>query len=473
MSEQSLKGRVRASTKKAFKNAIAKGHVRDAGDKVDVVVPKGDLNEPSFRHGQGGERDFVLPGNKQHQAGDLIDKPPSGGGGRGSNGSPDGDGEDDFVFTLTKEEFLDLFFEDLALPNLTKLSSASATQFQRVTAGIVRDGLPAKRHLLQSFRTRIPRVSSMSSGHYKEILALQVSQLDILEKYGCVTPEHRQIAEDHPDPSKAMTTKAKVQDLADVLGKLRDNQEFINSVTEEDRDALALLDNRITAVYNSMEVDVPQWDPSDMRYRSSKAVPKPNTKAVMFCLMDVSASMTEDLKSLAKRFFILLNLFLERNYNEVDLVFVRHTSSAMEVDEHEFFYGTHTGGTVVSTAIHEMQKIIKERYPLNEWNIYGAQASDGDNFDIDNPSAVSALQSTLESLQGFFYIEVSEGERRRGSQETTLWGAYNEAKAAGKFPRFWMAKVTKPADIFPVFRELFSSKPATAQWGQVTRPKVS
>ena len=116
-----------------------------------------------------------------------------------------------------------------------------------------------------------------------------------------------------------------------------------------------------------------------MRYRRFEPQPKPVAQAVMFCLMDVSGSMTEHMKDLAKRFFALLYLFLKRRYKHVDIVFIRHTHEAREVDEETFFYSPETGGTVVSTALEEMARIVDDRYPPDDWNIYAAQASDGDN----------------------------------------------------------------------------------------------
>src|SRR5208337_2354110 len=87
---------------------------------------------------------------------------------------------------------------------------------------------------------------------------------------------------------------------------------------------------------------VPYIDPLDVRYSRFEQVPKPVTQAVMFCLMDVSGSMTEHMKDLAKRFFMLLYLFLTRRYRQVDIVFIRHTHEAKEVDEDTFFYSTET-----------------------------------------------------------------------------------------------------------------------------------
>ena len=137
---------------------------------------------------------------------------------------------------------------------------------------------------------------------------------------------------------------------------------------------------------------IPFIDPLDVRYRRFERVPKPNTEAVMFCLMDVSGSMTEAMKDLAKRFFMLLHVFLIRRYRHVDVVFIRHTSTAEEVDEETFFYSRETGGTVVSTALEKMLEIARARYSTDRWNIYGAQASDGDNYGADSSRCVSLLR---------------------------------------------------------------------------------
>src|SRR5262249_30228589 len=116
-----------------------------------------------------------------------------------------------------------------------------------------------------------------------------------------------------------------------------------------------------------------------LQYNRFERVPRPTTQAVIFCLMDASPSMPEPLKDLAKRFFMLLHVSLSRYYREVHIVFIRHTSTAAEVDEDTFFRSTETGGTVISTALEEMLKVLRDRYSPADWNIYAAQASDGDN----------------------------------------------------------------------------------------------
>src|SRR4029453_5394381 len=153
-------------------------------------------------------------------------------------------------------------------------------------------------------------------------------------------------------------------------------------------------------------------DPVDLRFNRFEPTPKPNAQAVMFCLMDVSGSMSESMKDLAKRFFLLLHLFLGRKCEHVDFVFARHTSQAKEVDEETFFRSQETGGTVVSTALEEMRRIVSERYPLDDWNVYAAQASDGDNYSGDSETCTRLLRDELLPLcQYFAYVEVvADGE---------------------------------------------------------------
>jgi uncharacterized sporulation protein YeaH/YhbH (DUF444 family) len=202
-------------------------------------------------------------------------------------------------------------------------------------------------------------------------------------------------------------------------------------------------------------------DPIDLQFNRFERVPRPTTQAVMFCLMDASASMTEPLKDLAKRFFMLLHVFLTRYYREVHIVFIRHTSTAAEVDEETFFRGTETGGTVISTALDEMMRVVRERYSPADWNIYAAQASDGDNFHDDMPRCLQLLdEDILPVCQYFAYSETPHGERFNDSVETPVWHGY--AEAAKKRRNFAMRRVASPEDIFPVFHELFSAESAAA-----------
>ncbi|HXF54941.1 MAG TPA: YeaH/YhbH family protein [Hyphomicrobiaceae bacterium] len=405
--------RARAEIRESVRDALKKRKVSevDGGEKVRIRS-KG-LREPSFGLGPGtGKRDYVLPGNKDFSVGDVIRKPESGAGGGGPKGSPDGEGEDDFIFSLTREEFLDVFFEDLKLPNLVKAKLKSLSAPERMRAGFTSDGPPSRLNRLRTMRNSLARRIALRRPRLSEIEALE-----------------REIAEEEasarPSEERLKVLKARLA----RLGRLRKAVSYL--------------------------------DPLDLKYNRYERKPRPKTQAVMFCLMDVSASMTEQLKDLAKRFFMLLHLFLSRHYSEVDVVFIRHTTQAQEVDEETFFRDTETGGTVISTALEEMLRIVGERYPIDDWNIYAAQASDGHNFDDDMDDCLSLLNGEVLPLcQYFAYIEVAPDDSS-ASMTSVVWSGYQEV--ARQHAHFAMKRVTSPGEIYPVFRELFASAEGSAR----------
>ena len=217
-------------------------------------------------------------------------------------------------------------------------------------------------------------------------------------------------------------------------------------VTEADPQMIAL--RQEIAQLRIRLLAIPFLDTYDLRFSNRIKVPKPASQAVMFCLLDVSGSMDEDKKDTAKRFFILLYLFLTRAYEKIELVFIRHHTSALEVDEQDFFNSRESGGTVVSSAIHLLHKILTERYPTAEWNAYVAQASDGDNWDSDSITCRQLLINQIMPLvQYFAYVEITDGEPQN------LWEEY--AQISEHHAHFAMRKIEQPADIYPVFRDLF------------------
>jgi uncharacterized sporulation protein YeaH/YhbH (DUF444 family) len=160
--------------------------------------------------------------------------------------------------------------------------------------------------------------------------------------------------------------------------------------------------------------------------------------------------MDEARKSLSKQFFTLLYLFLHQHYDKIDIVFIRHHTQAAEVDEDTFFHATESGGTVVSSALELMRTIMAQRYPSSEWNIYGAQASDGDNFTHDSGRCTQLLaQDILPHCRFYAYVQVAQDEQN-------LWEEY--AGLAPQHANFAMRKVIEPTDIYPVFRDLFQKE---------------
>jgi uncharacterized sporulation protein YeaH/YhbH (DUF444 family) len=406
---QRVLARARGALARAARSAIDQGTLRETGHGETVTIPADVLHEPSFHTVySGGERQVVLSGNKEFSTGDRLPRPKGGGGGGSGSGSGQGDSEaqDGFRFVLTRDEFLDLFFEDLELPDLVKSQVVATETMAPARAGISMDGTPSQVDMSRTMRQSLARRIGLRRPKPPEVRALE-EEIIRLEASG------------------------------------------------EAPDRLRLLRGELEVALRRL-ARVPWVDPIDMRYRRYSPAPKPTARAVMFCLMDVSGSMSESMKDLAKRFFLLLHVFLERRYKRVDLVFIRHTEVAEEVEEEVFFTDPRTGGTVVSTALAEFTRIQRDRYPAGSWNIYAAQASDGDNSGSDTQRAVAMLEADiLPVVQYFAYIEVSlSAAVIRG--ETDLWRGY--APLSERMPKLAMRRVGERRDIFPVFRDLFGRK---------------
>jgi uncharacterized sporulation protein YeaH/YhbH (DUF444 family) len=334
--------------------------------------------------------------------GDVIRRPPgSDGGAAGPAGS--GEGEDDFRFVLSRHEFLDMFLDDLELPDLAKRQLSETEQASPARAGFSVSGSPANISVERTTRLAMMRRIALRRPKPKDIELLQ-KEID-----ECDNRERRLLLE------------AELQLLSEKRRR------------------------------------IPYIDPIDVRYRRFEPTPRPVVKAVMFCLMDVSGSMTEHMKDLAKRFYLLLYLFLSKRYEKVEIVFIRHTEKAEEVDEETFFYSRATGGTMVSSALEAMRTIISERYDPTEWNIYAAQASDGDNSYSDGELTVSLLEHEILPLcQYFAYIEVGDESDSSSTSGSSLWALYEEI-LSDSLP-LAMRRVCRKNEIFAVFHDLFRKK---------------
>jgi uncharacterized sporulation protein YeaH/YhbH (DUF444 family) len=397
--------RYKAQIKDAVGRAIKGRSITDIENGEKVSIPVKDVNEPHFGHAHGGVWEVVNPGNTEYQKGDQINRPKSGGGsGRGRAGNSDQTSEDDFIFELSREEFMNYFFEDLELPNMVKTQLAQTVEFKNQRAGYNVSGTPSNIHVLRSLRGALGRRIAVG-GPSRKALKQAEQELKQLEDLGAGDDDLR------------------VLELKHTIHALR---------------------TRLLAI--------PFIDPFDLRYTNRIKVPKPTTQAVMFCIMDVSGSMDEMRKDTAKRFFILLYLFLKRVYEKIEVVFIRHHTAAAEVDEDEFFHSRESGGTVVSSALHLLQKVLSERYSQGDWNAYVAQASDGDNWDNDSVLCKQLLENgIIPRVQYYTYVEITDGPPQN------LWEQY--AELATHYSNFAMQKIVTPADIYPVFRELFKKQP--------------
>lgn len=380
-----------------------------------VTIPAKGIKEPHFASSsKGGFRKHVLPGNKEFVVGDTIPRPKGGAGEGGRKASEDGEGEDGFSFSLTREEYLEILFEGLELPDLVKKTTVETETVGTRRAGLTTAGTPNNLNLIRTMRNSLGRRIALQRPSVATYQAL-VDELDELEQ---------------------------------ILIPDEDEQAKIVALQEK----LTLLDRRRKLVG--------YIDPIDLRFDTNVPEKIRNSKAVVFCLMDVSGSMQEREKDLAKRFFMLLHLFLERAYEHTEVVFIRHTHHAQEVDEDTFFYARETGGTIVSTALTKMKEIIDDRYPTDEWNIYGAQASDGENFGNDSEKCARLLTGELlPACQYYAYVEIvgEEDEKLLNNAEegADLWQNFREVHT--RFPQFEIRRVAEPGHIYPIFRDLFAA----------------
>ena len=393
--------RAKALVQGAVKKSSQDRDIKDVLEGGEVSIPLDGMDEPRFRR-EGGTRDMVLPGNKKFVVGDIL---PRSGEGSGKKSAPgQGDSEDAFRFVLSRDEFVNLFLDDLELPDLAKRKLAEAESEGLRRAGYATSGSPANISVSRTVTRALARRVALRRPRPETIAQLEAELAE------CDNEERR------------------AQLMAEI-------------------EALKAKAKRI-----------PFIDPIDIRYRRFETIPKPVAQAVMFCLMDVSGSMSEHMKDLAKRFYMLLYVFLKRRYRHVEIVFIRHTDHAEEVDEQTFFYGPASGGTLVSSALQAMHEIVRSRFRPSDWNIYAAQASDGDNSISDSDAVARILtESILPVSQFFAYLEVGEaGGYSFRMPYSSLWTLYERLRSGGA--RLSMRKVRDRSEIFPVFHDLFQRR---------------
>ena len=397
--------RTKKEIRKSIHDTLGKRSIKGSSDSQDVVITRKGIDEPQFGHNpQSGSRDIVLPGNKEFVEGDLLRKPPSGQGqGKGEGeASNEGIGEDEFGFALSNDEFVNILFEDLELPHMISKENKAVERFELTRSGYTNDGNPAQMNLEKSMVNSLGRKIALKSPKLKKIKELEA------ELETCKDKERR-------------------VEIEEEISKLRIRANAISFV-----------------------------DPVDLRYNNFSKKPAPISQAVVFFIMDVSASMTEEHKDLAKRFFMLLNLFVSRKYKRVDCVFIRHHILATECTEEDFFNNKENGGTIVSSAFKLSKEIVDDRYSPNEWNIYFAQASDGDNFDHDNEELKNIIANDILPITQYFsYIQV--GQKRHGYYNSgNLLQEYVSLQAKNK--NMVTKHIEDTSDIYPVFREIFKIK---------------
>jgi uncharacterized sporulation protein YeaH/YhbH (DUF444 family) len=399
---QRLLKRIDGQIKKALPDIVKNTNVKDLTSSKDRInIPIKGIGEPQFRYDKdSGDKKNVHPGNKEFIKGDKIKKPEGGEGkGNGKKGSNDPSvTEDDFTISISREEFLDYFFSDLELPDMVKKHLNSIVEFKNKRSGYSNYGNPSRLNITSSYKNSMARRLATSIFFDKKIKEIEEKLKDI-------------------------------------------------TITQ---DEIILLEKELDKL-KKMKLSVSFMEEVDLKYNNFEKVAIPTTSAVMFCIMDISGSMGQKEKDISKRFFMLLYMFLTKQYERIELVFIQHHTSAKEVTEDEFFNSKESGGTVVRSAIELMSKIIKERYSQN-WNIYAAQASDGDVWDKTDAEDCSNIlnKEILKSLQYMIYIEICR------NTPGDLWNSYKSL--SNKTKNFEIGRINEVSEIWKVFQDFFKKK---------------
>ena len=333
-------------------------NIKDINKKVKVKISAKSLQEECLGYSGGTDYKQVLPGNDKWDKGDRRSIYPKDPKTRGGGNTGEGFSED-LDFTLSREEFLELLFEGMSLPNFIKKNNSILSKIKYVTGGFIKEGIPTRLSIKKTLEVAMARRIAFKNSEKKP--------------------------------------------------------RFI--------------------------------DETDLRYRHYVPEIKPISRAVMFCIMDVSGSMTEKHRFISKKFFLLLYLFLEQNYKEVEVRFIQHSHEAMEVKEAEFFKAGSGGGTCVSPAIELVRHIIQTEYDVETTNIYIAQASDGDNSYDDYELLTDVVDNILPLVQYFAYIEVDDAYVEGGMAQ------YYEETFDD--PKLNTAVISSENDVFDALRALF------------------
>jgi uncharacterized sporulation protein YeaH/YhbH (DUF444 family) len=380
---------------------IAESHsIKDIENSKELSLPIDEEEYGIFADQDNLDR--VFTGNKKYRKGDTI---PKDAGGKGQGG----DGDDEFKFVLTKEEFEKYLFEELEIPNLEKKQSQELEEYQYKHAGFKNEGTPAQLSISRSIKKAMARVVSLEAGIDEEIEKLN-QKINLIK----LTGNEKENIENKKIINKL---KLEIEELKEMRGK------------------------------------IPFLDEVDLRYRFRNKHPLPTTKAVMICLMDVSGSMDEDRKSLAKRFYLLLYLFLKKRYDKFEIVFIRHTETAELCDEDEFFYGRKSGGTFITEALKKVNDLITKKYSINEYNIYLAHASDGEALDVHdvNSSGYILNELLLPLLNMYIFIGTN----------LSHYAYYYDLlidKTLKNHPKVFSANVEDYEDVITEFMKVFKRK---------------
>jgi uncharacterized sporulation protein YeaH/YhbH (DUF444 family) len=193
----------------------------------------------------------------------------------------------------------------------------------------------------------------------------------------------------------------------------------------------------------------------DLRFRQLVRRPRPATSAAVIFALDVSGSMDEAQRRLAKQIFFFALQGIRRQYTKVETVFLAHAAEAWEFDESQFFQASSSGGTVTSSVSRLALELLQRRYDISRYNAYFFYASDGENAAEDRDEAKGLLAELASLVNYAGYVETG-GVATFRPRETQLAEIFNEMKVKGA--PVGVSHLSSQEDIWKAIREFFTEQ---------------
>lgn len=379
---------VEESIKKNIGNIIAQESIIGQSKDKKIKIPIRSIKEYQFIYGKNVPG--VSSGDGNEKKGDKIAEDKAGKDGQGEGQAGNNEGEDIYETEVTIEELINYLFDDLNLPDIDKKKLAELESVQSTKKiGYQLKGIPPRLAKRRSVIEKIKRKQAYSRNRAEN---------------GSLSPE--------------------------------DNQQ----------------DEELSGLQEENEPERFPFMEEDLRYYRVREDHKKDFNAVVICIMDVSGSMDQTKKYMARSFYFLLYQFILLKYSNVEVVFVAHTTVAKEVNEDEFFHKGESGGTYISSGYEKALEIIEQRYNPLSWNIYAFHCSDGDNWTEDNKKAVESAQKLCEVCNLFGYGEIATGYYTSSS---TIKSEYQNHV---KNKNFTIVTMSKKEDILPGLKKLLEKE---------------
>ncbi len=379
---------VEESIKKNLGNIIAEESIIGKSRDKKIKIPIRGIKEFQFIYGRN--KPGVGSGDGSEKRGDKFAGEAQSGNGKGRAGNQEG--EEIYETEITIEEVIRYLFDDLNLPDIDKKQLSQLEEKSYRKLGYQQRGIP-------------PRLAKKRSA---------------VEKI-----------------KRKQATKRTLKELDQEKAQKYDED-------SEDSSEIHISDIQI----NGLQKNRFPFIEDDLRYYRIKEDNKRDYNAVVLCIMDVSGSMDQTKKYLARSFYFLLYQFLQLKYTNVEVVFIAHTTTAKEVNEKEFFHRGESGGTYISSGYGKAIEIINERYSPANWNIYAFHCSDGDNWSEDNKKAVDSAKKLCEVCNLFGYGEIVPGYYSMGSTIKSELQSKIDSK------NFAAITINKKEDVLPALKKL-------------------